>query len=165
MGESPVIECRKAGKVYRALERGAGARGIVASFFRRRVREHVALHDIDLCVGRGEMVGLIGANGAGKTTLVKCLTGIIPITQGGARLLGRDCFGLTRAEKQRLSLVMGQRSQLWWDIPAFDSSGCSKRSIRSTWPLSMRACASTRNGSMSSLACRPSFASCRSGSA
>jgi ABC-2 type transport system ATP-binding protein len=121
MGESPVIECHKAGKVYRALERGAGTRGIVAGLFRRRVKEHVALRDIDLCVGRGEMVGLIGANGAGKTTLVKCLTGIIPITRGSARLFGRDCFGLTRVEKQRLSLVMGQRSQLWWDIPAFDS--------------------------------------------
>jgi ABC-2 type transport system ATP-binding protein len=121
MGEPPIIECRKASKVYRASERAAGALGIAASFFRRRVREHVALRDVDLCVGRGEMLGLIGANGAGKTTLVKCLTGIIPITQGSARLLGRDCFALTRVEKQALSLVMGQRSQLWWDISASDS--------------------------------------------
>jgi ABC-2 type transport system ATP-binding protein len=67
------------------------------------------------------MVGLIGENGAGKTTLVKCLTGIVPVTEGSARLLGRDSFALTTAEKLKLSLVMGQRSQLWWDIPAIDS--------------------------------------------
>jgi ABC-2 type transport system ATP-binding protein len=115
-----VIECRKAGKVYRAPVRAPGT-SLFASFFRRRVVEHVALRAIDLCVPKGEMLGLIGANGAGKTTLVKCLTGIIPISEGSARLLGRDCFALTRAEKRQLSLVMGQRSQLWWDIPAIDS--------------------------------------------
>jgi len=121
MSESRVIECQKAGKVYRTRVRGEGALGLWAGFFRRRVQEHVALRGIDLTVGQGELVGLIGENGAGKTTLVKCLTGIIPVSQGSARLLGRDSFQLTRAEKQRISLVMGQRSQLWWDIPAIDS--------------------------------------------
>jgi ABC-2 type transport system ATP-binding protein len=117
----PVIECRQAGKVYRSYERGKGASGLIASFFKRRVKEHVALRGIDLTVREGQMLGLIGANGAGKTTLVKCLTGIVKISEGSAQLLGRDCFELTRAEKRRLSLVMGQRSQLWWDIPAIDS--------------------------------------------
>jgi ABC-2 type transport system ATP-binding protein len=67
------------------------------------------------------MVGLIGENGAGKTTLVKCLTGIVPVSEGSARLFGKDCYTLGTREKQRMSLVMGQRSQLWWDIPAIDS--------------------------------------------
>ena len=116
-----VIECRQAGKVYRAFERPSGPLGLLTGFFRKTVKEHVALRGVDLRVRRGEMVGLIGANGAGKTTLVKCLTGIIPASEGSARLLGRDCFALTRAEKRQLALVMGQRSQLWWDIPAIDS--------------------------------------------
>jgi ABC-2 type transport system ATP-binding protein len=116
-----VIECRQAGKVYRTLERANGVLGFAKSFFRKREREHVALRAIDLQVARGELVGLIGQNGAGKTTLVKCLTGIVPFSTGDARLLGNDCFRLTHAAKRKLSLVMGQRSQLWWDIPAIDS--------------------------------------------
>ncbi len=119
--DAPVIECRQAGKVYRTLQRQPDARGPL-SFFRRRIaREHVALRGIDLRVQAGETVGLIGENGAGKTTLIKCLTGIVPVSEGQARLLGRDCHALTREEKSQLSLVMGQRSQLWWDIPAIDS--------------------------------------------
>ena len=117
----PVIECRQAGKVYRTLERAKGARGPLSFFRKRTQREHVALRGIDLRVMAGEMLGLIGENGAGKTTLIKCLTGIVPVTEGQAQLLGRDCFALTRREKSQLSLVMGQRSQLWWDIPAIDS--------------------------------------------
>src|SRR5262245_36459627 len=116
MSGQPVIECRQAGKVYRTLERKPGARGPLGFFRRRAVREHVALRAIDLRVHAGELVGLIGENGAGKTTLIKCLTGIVPVSQGEARLLGRNCYALTRSEKSRLSLVMGQRSQLWWDI-------------------------------------------------
>jgi ABC-2 type transport system ATP-binding protein len=121
MGGAYVIECRQAGKVYRTLERASGPLGLLASFFHRRVKEHVALRAIDLRVKPGEMLGLIGQNGAGKTTLVKCLTGIVPFSEGSATLLGRDCFQLGHADKRKLSLVMGQRSQLWWDIPAIDS--------------------------------------------
>lgn len=121
MSAQLVIDCRQAGKVYRTLERASGPLGFVKSFFRRREREHVALRGIDLQVRQGEMVGMIGQNGAGKTTLVKCLTGIVPFSEGEGRLLGRDCFALGHDDKRRLSLVMGQRSQLWWDIPAIDS--------------------------------------------
>lgn len=120
-GESPLIECRAAGKVYLARVRGEGLRGLLASFVRSTSREHVALQDVELAVRPREMVGLIGANGAGKTTLVKCLTGIVPVSSGSCRLFGTDSFHLSRAEKRRLSLVLGQRSQLWWDIPALDS--------------------------------------------
>jgi len=116
-----VIECRDVGKTYRAHLRGTGALGVLRGFVRRQVREHVALEGVELVVEAGEIVGLIGANGAGKTTLVKCLTGIVPVTTGACRLFGRDAFQLTRAEKRRMSVVMGQRSQLWWDIPAIDS--------------------------------------------
>lgn len=121
MGDSYVIECQGAGKVYRSLDRAQGFWGTAAAFFTRRMNEHVAFSDFDLQVRPGECVGLIGQNGAGKTSLVKCLTGITPVSHGSAHLLGRDAFSLTRAEKRRLALVMGQRSQLWTDIPAIDS--------------------------------------------
>jgi len=121
MDEVPVIECRQAGKVYRRTERAGTGLQLFTRFFQRKVVEHTALRAVDLVVRRGEMVGLIGSNGAGKTTLVKCLTGIVPVTSGEARLLGRSSATLGRAEKQQLSLVMGQRSQLVWDIPPIDS--------------------------------------------
>ena len=121
MDAQSLIRCRDVGKVFRAYRRKAGLRGIVTNFVHREVEQFVALRGIDLDVRAGELVGLIGSNGAGKTTLVKCLTGIIPVTSGSATLFGRDCFDLEAEHKRALSLVMGQRSQLWWDIPAMDS--------------------------------------------
>ena len=117
----PVIACRSVGKVFRSYRRRSGLAGIWQNFFDRRYEDFTALDGIDLEIGPGEFVGLIGANGAGKTTLVKCLTGIIPVTTGRAELFGCDSFQLTNAHKLRLSLVMGQRSQLWWDLPPLDS--------------------------------------------
>jgi ABC-2 type transport system ATP-binding protein len=118
---APVIECRDVTKVFRIVRRRPGLSGIWRNFFDRRCEDIAALSGIGLRIGAGELVGLIGANGAGKTTLVKCLTGIVPVTSGRAALFGRDSFHLTHAHKARLSLVMGQRSQLWWDLPPIDS--------------------------------------------
>jgi ABC-2 type transport system ATP-binding protein len=117
----PVIACRGVGKVYRSYRRRPGLAGIWHNFFNRRYEDFAALEAIDLSIGQGELVGLIGANGAGKTTLVKCLTGIVPTTSGRAELFGQESFALRREHKRRLALVMGQRSQLWWDLPAVDS--------------------------------------------
>ena len=121
MGSETVIEARGVRKVFRLWRREPGLRGLLGGFLRKRLVELVALEGVDLAVRRGEMVGLIGANGAGKTTLVKCLTGIVPVTTGEARLLGADSFHLGDDRKRLLSLVMGQRSQLWWDLPPMDS--------------------------------------------
>jgi len=120
-GEPLALEARSVRKVFKTFERAPGARGILKNFFARETVEIVALDDVDLVVKRGETVGLIGANGAGKTTLVKILSGIVPASSGTARLLGRDSFDLTNREKRRLALVMGQKSQLWWDLPPIDS--------------------------------------------
>ncbi|MFN7975385.1 MAG: ATP-binding cassette domain-containing protein [Acidobacteriota bacterium] len=118
--DAPVVVCRGLRKAFRSTRRREGL-GLLKNLFRREVSEFVALHGIDLEIRRGAFVGLIGVNGAGKTTLVKCLTGIIPVTSGTSELLGRDSFRLRDDEKRRLSLVMGSRSQLWWDLPAVDS--------------------------------------------
>ena len=120
-GADPVLEARGVRKVFRTFERAPGLRGILKNFVAREHVEVTALAGVDLAVRRGESVGLIGANGAGKTTLVKILAGIVPPSAGEARLLGRDSFHLRDEEKRRLALVMGQKSQLWWDLPPLDS--------------------------------------------
>jgi ABC-2 type transport system ATP-binding protein len=117
----PILECQALGKVFRSYRRRPGWAGVLRNFFNRERVEVTALAQIDVAIRAGEFVGLIGSNGAGKTTLVKCATGIIPATSGSARLFGCDSFHLRDEHKRRLSLVMGQRSQLWWDLPALDS--------------------------------------------
>jgi ABC-2 type transport system ATP-binding protein len=119
--EAPIIACREVGKVFRTYRRRPGLLGIWHNFFNRQYEDFTALADVGLEIRAGEFVGLIGANGAGKTTLVKCLTGIIPVSSGRAELFGQDAFQLTDEHKRHLSLVMGQRSQLWWDLPPIDS--------------------------------------------
>ncbi|MBI5433335.1 MAG: ATP-binding cassette domain-containing protein [Planctomycetes bacterium] len=116
-----VLEAEKLGKVFRTYRRKPGFRGMLANFFRREYLEIRALVDIDLKIRRGEFVGLIGSNGAGKTTLVKLLTGIVAGSSGRSTVLGVPSFHLTDGQKRKLALVMGQRSQLWWDLPALDS--------------------------------------------
>lgn len=117
----PVLEARSVSKVFKTFERSPGLLGVIKNFVARETIEVTALAELDLVVERGETVGLIGANGAGKTTLVKILSGIVPASSGEARLLGRDSFRLTNHEKRRMALVMGQKSQLWWDLPPIDS--------------------------------------------
>lgn len=119
--DGPVLEAQGVGKVFETFERAPGLLGVFKNFVARKKVEVTALSGIDLSIMRGETVGLIGANGAGKTTLVKILTGIVPASTGKATLLGRDSFNLSNAEKSRLALVMGQKSQLWWDLPPIDS--------------------------------------------
>ncbi|MCC7015117.1 MAG: ATP-binding cassette domain-containing protein [Planctomycetes bacterium] len=121
MSEEALLHAAGIGKVFRTWKRRPGLAGFVLDFVKRDRREVVALAEVELRIGRGEFVGLIGANGAGKTTLVKCLTGITPVTSGRATMFGRDSFHLRDEHKRRLAIVMGQRSQLWWDLPAIDS--------------------------------------------
>jgi ABC-2 type transport system ATP-binding protein len=121
MAAEPVIRCEGVDKRFRVFHRKEGLRGILANFFARDFEDVAALTGIELAIHPGEFVGLIGSNGAGKTTLVKCLTGIVPVSSGRATLFGQDSFHLRDEHKQRLSLVMGQRSQLWWDLPPLDS--------------------------------------------
>ncbi len=118
---SAIIEAVGLRKVFSTYRRAPGLRGLWKNLFDRDMFDVVAVDHVDLVVQPGEFLGLIGSNGAGKTTLVKALTGIIPVSEGKAQLLGRDSFHLRDADKRRLALVMGQRSQLWWDLPPMDS--------------------------------------------
>ena len=116
-----IIEAKALRRVFRTYKRAPGWRGLWKNLVQRDLVEVVAIDHVDLQVEQGEFVGLIGPNGAGKTTLVKALTGIIPVSSGQAQLLDTPAFQLGDLEKRKLALVMGQRSQLWWDLPALDS--------------------------------------------
>ena len=108
-------------KVFHVQEKKAGWRASLRSLFVRKTLEKKALDGIHLTVQKGEILGLLGANGAGKTTLVKCLSGIIKPTSGTISVLGHDPWQRSMAFRRSLALVMGQKAQLWWDIPAEDS--------------------------------------------
>src|SRR5207253_3833481 len=89
--------------------------------FRREYKEVRAVDDVSFRIEPGEIVGFLGPNGAGKTTTLKMLSGLIFPTSGSARVLGHVPWQREDAFRRRFSLVMGQKNQLWWDLPAADS--------------------------------------------
>ena len=108
-------------KIYRVHRKEPGFMGSVKSLFVRDFFEKAALRDVSLRVERGEIVGLLGANGAGKTTLVKILSGIIQPTSGRAEVLGYNPSERPIPLRHQMALIMGQKAQLWWDLPAADA--------------------------------------------
>jgi ABC-2 type transport system ATP-binding protein len=108
-------------KVFRVPEREAGLRASVASLFHRRWREVRAVDGVSFDVGAGEVVGFLGPNGAGKTTTLKMLSGLLHPTGGEATVLGHVPWTREREYLRRMTLVMGNRNQLQWDLPALDS--------------------------------------------
>ena len=108
-------------KTFFVPEREAGLRAAVRSLVRRKHREVRAVDDIGFEVGQGEVVGFLGPNGAGKTTTLKMLSGLLYPTSGEARVLGHVPSKREREFLRRITLVMGNRNQLQWDLPALDS--------------------------------------------
>src|SRR5712692_5905572 len=118
---APPIYVHNLTKVFRVHEREEGMAATLGSLFRRRFKDVPAVQDVTFEIGEGEVVGFLGPNGAGKTTTLKMLSGLLYPTSGEVRVLGHVP---SRRESQLLSaitLVMGNRSQLVWDIPAADS--------------------------------------------
>jgi ABC-2 type transport system ATP-binding protein len=115
-----VIEVEHLSKTFRVPKKDPGFRGAVKALFRRETIVKEAVRDVSFRVEEGEIVGLIGANGAGKTTLVKMLAGIVHPSAGKARVLGFDPWRRDDAFRSQIALIMGQKAQLWWDLPAQD---------------------------------------------
>lgn len=107
-------------KVFRVHKKEPGVKGSLKSLFRREWIEKQAVKNISIKIHPGEIVGLVGANGAGKTTLVKMLSGIIYPTSGSAQVLGHTPWERKNTFRKQISVIMGQKSQLWWDLPAAD---------------------------------------------
>jgi ABC-2 type transport system ATP-binding protein len=108
-------------KDYTFFEKEEGLRGSLRALFARQTLKRRAVADFSFTLEQGGIVGLMGPNGAGKTTLIKMLTGILHPTAGSASVIGHDPSRPTDAYKKRYALVMGQKSQLWWDLPAQDT--------------------------------------------
>jgi ABC-2 type transport system ATP-binding protein len=117
----PVIEVSGLTKMFRVPIREAGLKAATTSLFRRRYREVVAVDAVGFTIERGEIVGFLGPNGAGKTTTLKMLSGLLYPTSGSARVLGHEPSKRESAYLRRMALVMGNRNQLNWDLPATDS--------------------------------------------
>src|SRR5262245_38726888 len=116
-----MIEVSDVVKTYRVHVRQPGFASAVRSLFNRSFRDVRAVDGISFRIGQGEIVGFLGPNGAGKTTTMKLLTGLIHPTSGRLDVAGYVPQKHEKAFKKRISLVMGQKSQLVWDIPASET--------------------------------------------
>ncbi|BAS54172.1 ABC transporter related protein [Leptolyngbya boryana NIES-2135] len=108
-------------KVYPVAVKEAGFKGTVTHFFKRTYRQVKAVQDVSFHIEPGEVVGFLGATGAGKTTTLKMLTGLIHPSSGKVTVAGHVPFERRSSFLQKITLVMGQKQQLIWDLPAADS--------------------------------------------
>jgi len=117
----PVVVLEGLTKSYVVPVREAGLKAALGSLIRRRTRTVEAVKGVSFAIAPGEVVGFLGPNGAGKTTTLKMLSGLLHPTSGAARVLGFEPWLRQREYLSRMTLVMGQRNQLMWDIPVIDS--------------------------------------------
>lgn len=117
----PILIAEDLTKVYPVAVKEPGLKGTISHFFRRTYRSIEAVKQVSFQIEPGEVVGFLGANGAGKTTTLKMLTGLIHPSAGRVKVAGHIPFQRKSAFLQQITLVMGQKQQLIWDLPALDS--------------------------------------------
>ena len=116
-----MIEVQQLTRVFRTYKKQPGFWGGVKGLIYREFEETAAAKDISFSIQEGEFVGFLGPNGAGKTTTLKMLSGLIYPTSGSARVAGHDPTKRENAYRRLFALVLGQKNQLWWDLPAIES--------------------------------------------
>jgi len=116
-----MIQVKDLRKTFTSHVKEPGLKGSIKSLFSREVKIKEALKPVNLEIQQGEIIGLIGANGAGKTTLIKMLAGIVHPTSGEAKLMGHVPWQRSNEYRRQMALIMGQKNQVWWDLPALDS--------------------------------------------
>ncbi|MDX2187457.1 MAG: ATP-binding cassette domain-containing protein [Opitutaceae bacterium] len=116
-----MIEVRNLTRVFRTYKKQPGFWGGVKGLVKRDFEEVIAANEVSFDIGEGEFVGFLGPNGAGKTTTLKMLAGLIFPTRGTARVAGYDPTRRENAYRRLFALVLGQKNQLWWDLPAIES--------------------------------------------
>lgn len=116
-----MIKVQALRKTFTSQVKEPGLMGSLKGLVKRETKSKDALKSVNLEIQQGEIIGLIGANGAGKTTLVKILAGIVHPTSGEATVLGFRPWERNNEYRKQMSLIMGQKAQVWWDLPALDS--------------------------------------------
>src|SRR6267142_2266177 len=117
----PAIEVNHLTKAFRTYKKQAGFGGAVKGLFRRKYEQTLAVKDVSFTIEPGELVGFLGPNGAGKTTTLKMLAGLLYPTSGSARVLGYVPWERNDGYRRQFALLLGQKNQLWWDLPARES--------------------------------------------
>ena len=115
------IQVNELSKHFKMFKREAGLSGAFRSFFNRKYETFHALKDISVQIEDGEILGILGENGAGKTTLIKLLVGLLHPSSGEVSINGFTPWNRKSDFLKQISVVMGQKNQLWWDIPASES--------------------------------------------
>ena len=119
--DNPVISVKHLKKYYQVHQKEPGLLGSIKSLFARKYYDVKAVDDISFEINEGELIGFIGPNGAGKTTTLKVLSGLLYPSSGEARVLGYEPFKRQAEFQKQFALVMGQKNQLWWDLPSWES--------------------------------------------
>jgi ABC-2 type transport system ATP-binding protein len=120
-GPEATIQVDGLSRTFRTYRKQPGLRGAVRGLFRREYEAVDAVKDITFSVAKGELVGFVGPNGAGKTTTLKMLAGLLYPTAGTARVLGYIPWERRGGYRRQFALLLGQKNQLWWDLPARES--------------------------------------------
>lgn len=123
----PLIRCDCLTKTFRSYRKEPGILGAIKGLVRRQAIDHTAVQAVSFGVEEGEFVGFLGPNGAGKTTTLKMLAGLLHPTSGEARVLGFTPWERVDGYRRQFALLLGQKNQLWWDLPAQDSLDLNAR--------------------------------------
>src|SRR5215470_10884918 len=117
----PAIEVSHLTKAFRTYKKQPGMGGAIRGLFRRKYEQTQAVKEVSFRIEPGELVGFLGPNGAGKTTTLKMLAGLLYPTSGSARVLGYVPWERLDGYRRQFALLLGQKNQLWWDLPASES--------------------------------------------
>ena len=121
-----MIKVNNLTKIYKTPQKKPGLTGLVKDIFKREYKEILAVDNISFEIAEGELIGFLGPNGAGKTTTLKMLTGILYPTSGNINVLDYTPFDKKEAFLKQIAFIAGQKNQLLWDLPAFDSFNLNK---------------------------------------